>query len=190
MLVFVSSLIGYLLGSLPFGVFIAKLHGICIFDHGSGNPGATNVLRVLGKRAGYMVFFCDALKGIVAACIGLHFDCPYWTLLSALLGHSYSLFIHFKGGKGVATLIGGLLVLIPQVLMIGLIVWLCVFKFSHYVSLASIAFVVSLPLMSMIYYPWDIALRHVPALTLFAGLVLWRHRSNLRRLFTKTENRF
>ena len=106
---FAALCIGYILGALPFGFWIAKAHGVCIFDVGSGNPGATNVLRMVGKKAGYTVFFLDALKGMVATFIGLKLQYPYVGLVGALVGHGFSFFIRFKGGKGVATLIGGLL---------------------------------------------------------------------------------
>ena len=109
----ITLLFGYLLGSIPFGFLIAKAHGVSIFDVGSGNPGATNVLRTIGKKAGYTVFFLDAFKGILAVALGIYTQYPYTALLAALIGHSFSCWIHFKGGKGVATLIGGLFLLMP-----------------------------------------------------------------------------
>ena len=124
-------LIGYLLGSIPFGVIVAKRAGVDIYSVGSGNPGATNVLREIGKPAGYLVFFLDFLKGILAttwflvpifsfsgdATLGL------WGLPAAVLGHTYPLFAQFRGGKGVATAMGGLLGVMPGCLFIGLVSW-------------------------------------------------------------------
>ena len=144
-MLFICICIGYFLGALPFGYLIARAHGICIFTSGSGNPGATNVLRTLGKKAGYTVFILDTGKGLLAAYIGVLLNFPYTTLFSALLGHSYSCFTHFKGGKGIATLIGGLSCLVPIPLCMSLVLWGIVFKLTHYVSLASITFAWILP---------------------------------------------
>ena len=182
--------IGYFLGALPFGVWVAKAHGVCIFEAGSGNPGATNVLRTVGKKAGYTVFFLDALKGVIAAFIGLKLQYPYVALSGALLGHGFSCFIRFKGGKGVATLIGGLLLLMPLPLLSGLVVWLAVFKFTRYVSCASICFVFSLLPFCYLYNGILSARQHALPLFILCTWILVHHRTNLMRLWKGEENRF
>ena len=131
-------IIGYLLGSIPFGVLVAKKMGVDIYSVGSGNPGATNVLRSIGKPAGYTVFLLDFLKGILAT---VWFNIGFitftgdsnllalWGLPAAVLGHTYPLFSNFKGGKGVATAMGGLLGVMPGCLLIGLVVFIIAFHY-------------------------------------------------------------
>jgi glycerol-3-phosphate acyltransferase PlsY len=217
----VSALIGYLLGSLPFGYVVARAHGVDIFKEGSGNPGATNVKRVLGdkfgakgKRAGNLVFALDALKGALAAGWALlaHtgtsvvIDFEGWAglgastiagddwrliglagVVGAVLGHSFSIFTRFKGGKGVATAAGGVLVLVPVSCLIGAAVWVVTFYATRYVSLGSILAAVAVPLASWLRgNPFAISVV-VTALGLF---VIIRHRENIRRLLAGTENKF
>ncbi|MDR1254533.1 MAG: glycerol-3-phosphate 1-O-acyltransferase PlsY [Puniceicoccales bacterium] len=188
--IIISLAIGYFLGAIPFGFLIAKAHGICIFQTGSGSPGATNVLRILGKKAGYSVFLLDAFKGCAAVYFGILFNEPYLTLLGALLGHRFSFFTYFKGGKGVATLIGGLAFLIPIPLILGLIVWLSIFKLTHYVSLASVIFVVTLPCFNFLCNEAPVQQKHALPLMVFAVIVVWLHRANLKRLLSSKEHRF
>ena len=204
-------LLGYLIGSVNFAVLVAKKHGVDILKAGSGNPGATNVKRVLGKGPGNLVFALDALKGFVGT--GL----PYLLItvvveppdparraeeqfllciagfVGTLLGHCFSCFLGFKGGKGVASTIGGLLVLLPVPIVIGAAIWGVVFALSRYVSLASIALGVSLPLSCWLL-PLATSLRFGPAEFWFAAALaafnVWTHRSNLGRLLAGTENRF
>ena len=186
----ITLLFGYLLGSIPFGFLIAKAHGVSIFDVGSGNPGATNVLRTIGKKAGYTVFFLDAFKGILAVALGIYTQYPYTALLAALIGHSFSCWIHFKGGKGVATLIGGLFLLMPLPLISGLFVWFIIFKLLRYVSFASICFVMSLLPFCCLYYGIEPSRKHALPLFILTLLVIIRHRSNLIRLWQGKENKF
>lgn len=186
------TVIGYLLGAIPFAVIIAKRHGVNILKEGSGNPGATNVTRTIGKRAGNLCFALDFLKGVVAAGwpllgAGDPTGLGVIGLIAAIIGHSYSVFINFKGGKGVAVTMGGLLSLNPLVLLIALLVWLAVFYISRYVSLASIAFGVSLPILGVAFEVSSILLTF---LTAIAALILYRHRANIKRLFSGTEHRF
>lgn len=188
---------GYLLGALPFGYLVAKAKGVNIFEHGSCNPGATNVLRVLGKGPGYLVFALDALKGAAAA---------FWPaflpacsepqvlgivsvagLVGALLGHSFSCFTGFKGGKGVATAAGGFLVLMPSATLIAGAVWVSVFYLSRYVSLASVLAAVALPVAA--YFTRCSAVAFGVSV-LIAGFVILRHRTNIKRLLEGTENKF
>lgn len=220
----IAAVVGYLLGALPFGYMMARGFGVDIFSHGSGNPGATNVKRVLGekfgprgRRAGNVVFVCDALKGAVAAGWPLWVDRALggmtadglWRLnfgaevtlftssdilpmalaglVAALVGHSFSCFTRFRGGKGVATGAGGFAVLMPLVTLIGLAVWLATFFGTRYVSLASILAAIALPLGA-----WGLGEpRPVLGLAALAAVfVAVRHRSNIARLMAGTEHKF
>lgn len=190
-----SLLVGYLLGSIPFAVFIARGHGVDIFTLGSGNPGATNVLRNLGKKAGYTCFLLDAGKGIAAAGLGFLFArfssganaelLAILGLIGAILGHSFSLFLKFRGGKGVATTVGGLFVIMPIVLLIGVGLWILLFYSTRYVSLASLGLGLSLPI-SAFFFESQLALILCLALCV---LLFVRHRANIQRLLNGTENR-
>jgi len=190
--------IGYALGSIPFAVIIARRHGIDIFQSGSGNPGATNVKRVLGQKAGNLCFALDCVKGLAAAWLpqglfagepgpGLGLGLGILGLVGAILGHSYSCFIGFKGGKGVAVTMGGLLALNPGVLLIGIGVWSVAFYASRYVSLASILFGVSLPISAFLFNSPSVL---TAFLALLAGLIIVRHKANIQRLINGTENKF
>jgi glycerol-3-phosphate acyltransferase PlsY len=185
-------LVGYLLGAISFAVLISKRQGVDIFDVGSGNPGATNVKRVLGAKWGNLVFALDAAKGVAAATwplimwAELHY--AVLGLIAALAGHSYSIFIAFRGGKGVATTMGGLLVIMPPVLLVGLVLWLLAFYSTRIVALASLLFALSLPITAGLYYGMEhlcFGLSMVLAL-----LILLRHRSNILRLIKGEENSF
>lgn len=209
----ITALVGYLLGSLPFGYLVARARGVNIFEVGSRNPGATNVRRVLGPAAGNRVFVLDALKGAGAASWALlqfnggrlAYDLQRWGvavsgtiegegwmqlgvagLVGALLGHGFSCFTRFRGGKGVATSIGGLIILMPAAAVVAAVVWLVAFYSTRYVSLASI-----LAALSLVVAAWLLAL---PALllgltVLIAAFVVIRHRSNIVRLCNGTENK-
>ena len=214
-----SAVIGYFLGSLPFGAMVARSHGVDIFKEGSGNPGATNVKRVLGekfgakgKRAGNLVFGLDVLKGAVASgwsllawtSLSVSVDLENgngaaviagqdWRLLGlagvvgAILGHSFSIFTKFKGGKGVATAAGGVLMLMPVSCLIGGLVWIITFYATRYVSLGSILAAVAVPASSWLRgnpLPLNIAI------TLIGLFVIVRHRENIKRLLAGTENKF
>ena len=203
--IFVFALLGYLIGSVNFAVLVAKKHGIDILKEGSGNPGATNVKRVLGKGPGNLVFALDALKGFVGAGLptlvgyviatqgidfiiqGDAFIHGVAGFVGTLLGHCFSCFLKFKGGKGVASTIGGLLVLLPIPILIGAAIWGLVFTLSRFVSLASIALGVSLPLSCFF-------LKHGQSQFWFAAAIaafnVWTHRSNIGRLLAGTESRF
>jgi len=207
----IFAVLGYLIGSVNFAVLVSRRHGVDILRAGSGNPGATNVKRVIGKGPGNLVFALDALKGLVGT--GLpHLlvttvitpptpgaqAADYFLLCVAgfagtLLGHCFSCFLGFKGGKGVASTIGGLLVLLPVPILIGAAVWGLVFALSRYVSLASIALGVSLPLTCWLL-PLATSLRFGPAEFWFAAAIaafnVWTHRSNIGRLLRGEENRF
>ena len=196
------ALVGYLLGSIPFGVIVAKRYGVDIFSVGSGNPGATNVLRSIGKPAGYMVFFLDFLKGLIAVTwflfpwVSFSGDSTLglWGLPGAVLGHTYPIFSSFRGGKGVATTMGGLLGVMPGCLIIGLVTWVIIFFSTRYVALASIGFGVSLPVCAIVNVwsnPDHSSVIGTIALAFVIMVwIIWRHRSNIVRLRNGTENRF
>jgi len=207
----IAGVIGYLLGSLPFGYLVARARGVDIFKAGSGNPGATNVKRVLGAKAGHTVYVLDFLKGAVAAgwpwvwqgtrgplfgavppAGGLAaFDAamPFCIagLACAVIGHTFSIFTGFRGGKGVATASGGLVVLMTWPLLVGAAVWAGAFFAWRYVSLASI-----LGTLAVVVMAWVLGLPLALELvaTLVAAWVLFRHESNIRRLLAGTEHKF
>ncbi len=199
-----SAILGYLLGSIPFGLLVARSRGIDIRLHGSGNIGATNVLRTLGKKWGILVFALDALKGVAAVLLAktvLARALPGAETaalapehlgilggLACVLGHNFPVWLGFKGGKGVATTAGVLVALLPVAAGVALVVWVAVFFLTRYVSAASIAAGVAIPPTV-----WVVE-RRANALFWFgvaaAGLAIWRHRSNIRRLLAGTESRF
>ncbi len=198
--IIVSAVLGYVLGSISFAVMIARRRGVDILKEGSGNPGATNVKRVLGKTAGNIVFALDCLKGIVAAgwpraLEALHAlpdSAPVtWMgiagLAGAIIGHSCSMFLKFRGGKGVSTTVGGLFALMPLVMLAGIAVWLVVFYSTRYVSLASL-------LMGLALTPVAWAFNQQPPnvglCAVIAVLIVVRHRANIKRLLAGTEARF
>lgn len=203
-LVLLCCLIGYFFGSFPAGYFAGRLAGVDVRTVGSGNIGATNVLRVLGKKWGYPVFAIDALKGF-AAVRAAFFLVKYWdgakpygeylAILAAMMavaGHTFPVWLRFKGGKGVATSAGALIGLMPLAVPLVFLVWVAVFETTRYVSLASIIAAISLPIVAGLLAHWKFV--DTPALIYFSLLitllVLWRHRSNFSRLLKGTEQRF
>lgn len=216
MIVFIlfAGVVGYLLGALPFGYLVARAKGVNIFEVGSKSPGATNVRRVLGKGPGNLVFALDVLKGAAAASWGLlahtgvtvayalddwgldlsgEIAGPVWNqlgiagLVGALLGHSFSCFTKFRGGKGAATGAGGFIVLMPIPTLIGGAVWVAMFYAFRYVSLASMVAAVSLPFSAWALGRSGLLVGAAVAIAIF---VIYRHRENCRRLLNGTENRF
>lgn len=191
---------GYLLGSIPTGYLVARARGVDIRAVGSGNIGATNVMRVLGKPIGIAVLVADALKGALATAwvptLAVHSGVDAaatpseWLRLlagmGAILGHNYTCWLGFKGGKGVATTAGVLVVLIPKAFLVCLVVWLVVFALSRIVSLASIAAAVALPVA---LYAVGRSLTLVLAGVALGGMAIYRHRSNIQRLLAGTEPR-
>ncbi|HCJ12404.1 MAG: acyl-phosphate glycerol 3-phosphate acyltransferase [Verrucomicrobia bacterium GWF2_51_19] len=185
-------LMGYIIGSISFAVLVGRIYGVNILKAGSGNPGATNIKRVLGKGPGNVVFALDFGKGIAATVLpslwmpGVEM-LPICGLLGCLLGHNYSLFLKFRGGKGVAVTVGGLLVLMPFVFGLGAAIWISSFYAFRYVSLASILLGLSLPISSYCFN--ESTLNRVVALLLCLSILI-KHRSNIVRLFKGTEHRF
>jgi glycerol-3-phosphate acyltransferase PlsY len=200
----VTALAAYLLGSIPTGFLVAKSRGIDIRKVGSGNIGATNVLRVLGRPAGFFVFGMDALKGFIAArFIGV---LVYKLLIGpvaedstteeflkitgglfGILGHNYTCFLKFKGGKGIATSAGVALALLPLALGICFVVWVILLAITRYVSVASIVAACALPVAAWLVARSSRTMIIVAAA--IAVLAVYKHRSNIQRLMNGTENR-
>lgn len=198
-LIYVLLLLGaYLLGSVPFGYLMARARGIDIRSVGSGNIGATNAMRVLGKPVGITVLLLDALKGWLAVylvgVVGLHFsgEIPLASLrvlagVAAVLGHNYTCWLGFKGGKGIATTAGVYLFLAPVPLLIVLGVFLLTVTISRFVSVGSIIAAVVLPALVWLQDPADLLLGGVT--TALGALAIYKHKANIQRLRAGTENR-
>jgi glycerol-3-phosphate acyltransferase PlsY len=198
----IAVVVGYLLGALPFGYLVAKAEGVNIFEVGSKNPGATNVRRVLGHGAGNLVLFLDAAKGALAVGlfplvhrVGPQY-CPFDTdgllvleitgIVAAILGHSFSCFTRFKGGKSVATGAGGFLVLFPLGMGIGLVIFGLTLAISRYVSLASMLAAAALPFAAFAFkQPSPV----ISMSAMVAAFVIYRHRANLARIRAGTESK-
>ncbi len=204
-------LIAYLIGSIPFGFILTKIMGAGdIRSSGSGNIGATNVMRVLGKKAGYVTFLLDSAKGIIALLIcgnlatdlmGLsgqmmagataNFQHYYMVGIAAIVGHCFPLWLKFKGGKGVSTALGIVvytqMMLAPQlwwVLLLITSVWIVIFRISRMVSLASIAVFIAIFIANYLIF------NEILYSSVLSGLVIFRHKSNIIRLLNGTESRF
>ena len=187
----------FLLGSIPTGYLVARAKGIDIRQHGSGNIGATNVFRTLGKPLGIFVFVFDALKGFAAVWLALKFGGPSaWpgiiAAVAVIAGHNYTPWLGFKGGKGIATSAGVLIALMPWAVLAIALVWFAVFFATRYVSLASISAAAALPVAVGALWFYGCG-GNGPLLgfsVLIAALAIWRHRSNIERLMAGTEHRF
>ncbi|MEX1049587.1 MAG: glycerol-3-phosphate 1-O-acyltransferase PlsY [Akkermansiaceae bacterium] len=218
-------LTAFLLGSIPFGFIIAKAKGIDIRQHGSGNIGATNVLRVMGKKFGIPCLILDALKGFIPTLLAISLirfagmsnpltiaaltpyagEFPMLTAqsfqvisgLGAILGHNFSPWVGFKGGKGIATSAGVLIAMMPAAIVILVLIWLLVFLTTRYVSLASIIAAASLPVLTL-WGSWFHGKiqdgtwnKPLFVFSMVVGLLaIWKHRENIRRLREGSENRF
>jgi acyl phosphate:glycerol-3-phosphate acyltransferase len=188
----------YLLGSIPFGLLLAKVFGGGdVRKAGSGNIGATNVTRVAGPLAGILTLIFDTAKGAAAVWLAARAtnDSATWMTISAfavLLGHGYPVWLKFKGGKGVATALGVFLALSPLAAVSALLLFILCVVYWRFVSLGSVAAAAAMPLL--IYFLW--APGHAPPIVIdlgtlaIAGLVIFKHRGNLQRLVDGTEPRF
>ena len=199
---FVTALAAYLLGSIPTGFLVAKARGIDIRAVGSGNIGATNVLRILGKPAGIAVLLADALKGWLAVVLvrwgviamfdlqptaNEHDAHRIIAALCAILGHNYTCWLGFKGGKGIATSAGVLTALVPVALVIILSLWIILFAVTRIVSVGSIIASAMLPLASWFTTRnWTLTI----VTGLMGALAIYKHKANIQRLLAGTEPRF
>jgi glycerol-3-phosphate acyltransferase PlsY len=187
-----TAIVSYLLGSIPTGYLVAKARGIDIRTVGSGNIGATNVFRVLGKPAGVTVLLVDALKGFVACrFVAFGASAPSETHhmiagLFAILGHNYTFWLRFKGGKGIATSAGVMLALVPVGFAVAFATFLIVLALSRFVSLSSIVAAIALPIGVWLAGGTT---RMIALTTFFGTMAIYKHRANIRRLVAGTESR-
>lgn len=185
-----SIALAYLLGSIDFAVVVARMHGVDITQVGSGNPGASNVLRTLGKLPAAMVFVGDMMKGVVGAAIGFFLTGdPNWGFaggLAAVVGHCYPVFHKFRGGKGVATATGVLLFTVPLAALIDAVLWAVLARITKTASLSSLAVMgVTVPLVLWL----GIETEGLIWLLLTIALIVWRHRSNIQRIVRGDEQK-
>ncbi len=183
--------VAFVLGSIPFGIIAAKVKGIDLKKVGSGNIGATNVLRSLGKWPATATLFGDILKGTLAVAIG-----KYWGVeplyegligMSAILGHNFSIFLGFRGGKGVATSLGVLFIYIPHIAVITLLIWIVVVIITKYSSLGAIVSFALLPLNVLLIDYQDKTKLFISVLISF--FIIIRHQDNIKRLMKGTERK-
>jgi glycerol-3-phosphate acyltransferase PlsY len=197
-----TALGAYLLGSVPTGYLVARARGVDIRTAGSGNIGATNVFRVLGKPAGVAVLLVDFVKGLLACGLlpylifpSSQFDLPGVKRIlpsvvggfCAVLGHNYTCWLRFRGGKGIATSAGVLSALVPWALLIIFVEWVALFAVTRYVSLGSIAASFTLP-----FATWFTTRNWLLTIVTgaMAALAIYKHRANIQRLLKGTESRF
>lgn len=183
----------YLIGSISFGILISKCFGLADpRTVGSGNPGATNVLRSGKKSAALLTLLGDALKGWLPVWLALQNNMLMWVVssvgLAVFLGHLYPIYFKFKGGKGVATALGVIFAISPFLGLAAIVTWLVVFAFSRYASLASIIAALLVPVHSYYYLrPYK---DYFMLLIVMSVLLIWRHRSNIQKLLNGTESGF
>ena len=183
--------LAYLIGSIPSGLILGKLFWHTdLREHGSHNIGATNAWRTLGKRAGIAVFIADSIKGQAGVAMGLLLaGTPLAAVLGglfAIIGHSFSLFLRFHGGKGVATSLGVLTMMMGNVTLIVFAIWFAIVYLTRYVSLGSVVAAFLTPVLAALFaYPVEYIVFSVIA----AVLVIVRHRENIKRLMNGTENK-
>lgn len=181
----------YLLGSIPTGLMLGRLYGIDVRKEGSGNIGATNLYRTVGRKVGIWTLFLDCLKGflpvLLAAKFGLQDSMLAWIGLAAFCGHVFSIFLKFQGGKGVATALGVFLALEPLAVLGALVVFLLLVLAWRYISLGSVVAAATMPVI-IFFRPHTNQL--LLATTLIALTVIIKHHSNIKRLLAGTENKF
>lgn len=191
-MVVVLMIVAYILGSIPNALWIGKVFkGIDVREHGSKNTGSTNAARVLGAKLGILTLILDISKGAIPALIAtMLLDSSISVILvgiCAILGHSFSIFMKFKGGKAVATTVGVFIVLVPGAILLAAVIFFLVFGITRYVSLSSMIGAISLPIWIILFY------KNIP-LTIFgiiiAILIIVRHKSNIQRLLNGTESKF
>ncbi|BDU50647.1 glycerol-3-phosphate 1-O-acyltransferase PlsY [Haliovirga abyssi] len=186
--------LSYFIGAIPSGVIIGKkFKNIDIREHGSKNSGATNAYRVLGAKLGIIVFIFDVLKGIIPILIGMSFKIAPHNLVylgvAAIIGHTFSPYLKFKGGKGVATSLGVFLILVPKTILFVFGVFAIIVYFSKYISLGSITAAFLFPFANYFFYKNNkIEVTILGALV--AAYIIYKHKSNIGRLLKGEENKF
>ena len=186
----------YLIGSIPFALLLGRLRGVDVRRTGSGNVGATNVLRAAGAGAGIAVLVCDVLKGVAAVFIARYtIGTPAGEMaagIAAVVGHDWSVFIKFRGGKGVATAAGALFVMVPVGGAVGLGVFALVAALSRYASLGSlVGSAVGLVLVGILFAVGQVEhMEYVIYIAVAVALIFFRHRENIAKLLSGTEDRF
>jgi len=181
----------YLLGSLPFGVFVSRAYGVDIMSVGSGNIGATNVWRTLGPRAGMLVFVLDIAKSALPAYVGTRLfgtlDYGFFAGLAAIAGHMWSPFLKFKGGKGIASGLGVLIGAMPGLAAVIFACFAVCLAVTRYVSLSSL---ITALVLAILVWVMKVPLSVQVATTLFVVFIFFKHRSNMSRLRAGTESKF
>ena len=184
----------YVIGATPFGYLAGRLRGLDIREHGSGNIGATNVFRVLGKPLGITVLTLDVLKGLIPVLIAKAANdnslIHIFSAIGAILGHNYTFWLKFRGGKGIATSAGALAPILPIPLVVGMLAWFVLHQTLRWVSVASIGAALALPItvaIQSLFFnkPWDWPVLGFAAF--LAIMAIWRHRSNIGRLMKGEE---
>ncbi len=195
-------MVAYLIGAVPFGLLIARLYGVKdIRKVGSGNTGATNVYRTAGSRAAVWVFLLDIGKGIVAVLLARQLSPNWWpqdvfltvVVMAAVVGHIFPVYLRFKGGKGVNTALGGLVMVMPVEILICVAVFLIMTVLFRYISLGSISAAVALPtalLVERYFLNQEVTDVYLVFGIVLALLVILTHIKNIGRLIAGTENRF
>ena len=190
--------IGYLFGCIQSGYIYGRCHGIDIRNYGSGNAGTTNVLRTLGKKAGYITYAGDALKGLAAIYLvryvifansGIDMSLlTMYTGFGVVLGHNYPFYLKFKGGKGIAVTSGVMFAFDWRFAALAIVVFAVAFYATRYVSVGSLAITALFPICCLIFYfgQWHLFIISI----LFWAMAWWRHRANIIRLIHGTENKF
>ena len=192
----------YLIGSLPSGYIVGRINGVDLRKVGSGNIGATNALRVLGKKWGYLVFAADMLKGALSVALADIFSrqiapdhvtmAKILAAIFVVLGHNFPVWLGFKGGKGIATSAGIMIAMFPiWVFLCALVIWVSSFRLTRYVSVASILAAISLSVSTLVLAllgkcDWLL----VAVAFAMTTLAVWRHKSNIERLIAGTEKKF
>lgn len=196
--VVVCIVIGYLFGCIQTGYFVGRAHKIDIREYGSGNSGTTNTLRTLGKSAAAITFLGDALKAVVAVNLARYIFIPFFNVehgatillltgFAVVLGHNFPFYLHFKGGKGIATTGGVIFAFDWRLAVVCAIVFVVVTALTKYVSVGSMCMVLIIPFILYFHNPQDFPLVGVGCI--FTAMAIWRHRANIQRLINGTENK-
>ena len=190
MTLWIAVVAAYLLGCIPFGVIVARAYGVDLRSQGSRNIGATNALRVIGKKAGALTLAGDMLKGVAGVMLAINLagrDAGYYAAAAGVLGHDFPVFTGFRGGKGVATSYGALIALYPLVALGGLATWLLTMAVTRISSLSALAGFIVVPVIASIVRPDDRLL--IGVCFFLTVMIFLKHHQNIRRLLKGDEPR-